>query len=57
MPINSWITHKFGARTERLLLVDVALLALDLLGMALIPRQLGGLLLALVIWALATNIV
>ena len=57
MPINSWITHKFGARTERLLLVDIALLALDLLGMALIPMQLGGLLLALVIWALATDIV
>lgn len=42
---------------ERLLLIGIGLLALDLLGLAVMPRQLGGLLLALVIWALATDIV
>lgn len=42
---------------ERLLLIGIGLLALDLLGLAAMPRQLGGLLLALVIWALATDIV
>lgn len=42
---------------ERLLLVGIALLALDLLGLAVMPRQLAGLLLALVVWALATDIV
>lgn len=42
---------------ERLLVIGIGLLALDLLGLAAMPRQLGGLLLALVIWALATDIV
>lgn len=42
---------------ERLLVIGIGLLALDLLGLAVMPRQLGGLLLALVIWALATDIV
>ncbi|MGN0925024.1 MFS transporter [Ectopseudomonas mendocina] len=42
---------------ERLLLIGIGLLVLDLLGLAVMPRQLGGLLLALVIWALATDIV
>lgn len=42
---------------ERLLLVGIALLALDLLGLAVMPRHLGCLLLALVVWALATDIV
>ncbi|MFV3415470.1 MFS transporter [Pseudomonas sp. NY15436] len=45
------------ASAERLLLLGIALLALDLLGLAVMPRQLGGLLLALVVWALATDIV
>lgn len=42
---------------ERLLLIGIGLLALDLLGLAAMPRLFGGLLLALVIWALATDIV
>ncbi|AEB59544.1 MFS transporter [Ectopseudomonas mendocina] len=42
---------------ERLLVIGIGLLALDLLGLTAMPRQLGGLLLALVIWALATDIV
>lgn len=42
---------------ERLMVVGIALLTLDLLGLAVIPRQLGGLLLALVVWAVATDIV
>jgi DHA1 family inner membrane transport protein len=42
---------------ERLLVVGIALLTLDLLGLAVIPRQLSGLLLALVVWAVATDIV
>ncbi|MDF2077460.1 MFS transporter [Pseudomonas mendocina] len=42
---------------ERLLVIGIGLLALDLLGLAVMPRQLGSLLLALVIWALATDIV
>lgn len=43
--------------SERLLVVSIALLTLDLLGLAVIPRQFGGLLLALVVWAVATDIV
>lgn len=43
--------------SERLLVVGIALLTLDLLGLAVIPRQFGGLLLALVVWAVATDIV
>lgn len=42
---------------ERLLLIGIGLLALDLLGLAAMPRLFGALLLALVIWALATDIV
>ncbi|WP_287029166.1 MFS transporter [Pseudomonas sp. UBA6310] len=40
---------------ERLLMLGIVLLALDLLGLAVMPRLFGGLL--LVIWALATDIV
>lgn len=42
---------------ERLLLIGIGLLALDLLGLAAMPRLFGWLLLVLVIWALATDIV
>lgn len=43
--------------SERLLVVGIALLTLHLLGLAVIPKHLGGLLLALVVWAVATDIV
>lgn len=45
------------ASAERLLLFGIVLLALDLMGLAMMPRQLSGLLMALVVWALATDIV
>ncbi len=42
---------------ERLLMWGIGLLTLDIFFLALIPRHLNALLLALVIWALATDIV
>ena len=57
--LGNLLVTRLALRTsaERLLLLGIALLALDLLGLAVMPRQLGGLLLALVVWALATDIV